>query len=97
MLAPRFARLMKGTAWAQIRLADVQKLADPTEGIKLLAAVSTWEEAAEHQTYEKFEKAIYRVTQKPDESTVSYVNRMTVAFQELGEVALKDVPSFIFP
>ena len=96
MLAPRLAMLMRGTAWAQIRLADPTTLSDPTEGIKMiLAAVSTWEEAAEHQTYEKFEKAIYRVVQKSDESTVSYVNRMTVAFQELGDVALKDVQSFV--
>ena len=50
MLAPRLAMLMKGTAWAQIKNADAQKLADPTEGIKvILAAVSTWEEAAEHR------------------------------------------------
>eukprot|EP00435_Cladocopium_sp_Y103_P029400 s1627_g7.t1 len=55
MLAPRLAMLMKGTAWAQIKLTDAQKLSDPVEGINvLLAAVSTWEEAAEHQTYEKF-------------------------------------------
>ena len=96
MLAPRLAMLMKGTAWSQIKQADPQRLADPAEGIKLiLAAVATWEEAAEHQTYEKFEKAIYRVTQKNDESVVSYVNRMAVAFQELGEVALRDVQSFV--
>ena len=96
MLAPRLAMLKKGTAWSQIKQADPQRLADPAEGIKLiLAAVATWEEAAEHQTYEKFEKAIYRVTQKNDESVVSYVNRMAVAFQELGEVALRDVQSFV--
>eukprot|EP00435_Cladocopium_sp_Y103_P064317 s200_g26.t1 len=86
MLAPRLAMLMKGTAWAQIKLADAPSLADPVKGIEvLLAAVATWEEAAEHQTYEKFEKALYKVMQKSDESVMSYVNRMTVAFQELGD------------
>ena len=62
MLAQRLPILMKGAAWAQIKNADAQRLSDPAEGIKvLLAAVSTWEEAAEHQTYEKNEKAIYKI------------------------------------
>ena len=70
MLGPRLAMLMKGTAWAQIRNADAAKLADPEHGIKvLLSAVATWEEAAELQTYDKLEKALYRITQKADDPT----------------------------
>ena len=96
MLAPRLAILMKGTAWAQIKSADATQLADPEKGVDvLLAAVATWEEAEELQTYEKFEKAIYKVMQKSDESTMSYVNRFNVAFHELGEVKIADMKAFI--
>ena len=95
-LAPRLAMLMKGTAWAQIKAADAAKLTDPENGIKvLLQAIATWEEAAELQTYDKFERALYRVSQKADESTMSFVNRLNVAFQELGEVNVQDMKAFI--
>ena len=96
MLAPRLAMLMKGTAWAQIKSADTAKLADPEHGIQvLLKAVATWEEAAELQTYDKFEKAIYKIIQKGDETNMSFVNRLNVAFMELGDVNLKDMKAFI--
>lgn len=96
MLAPRLAMLMKGTAWAQVKSLDAQVLADPAKGVEaLLKAVSTWEEAAELQTYDKFEKAIYKVLQRGDETTMSYVNRLNVAFLELGKVELADMKAFI--
>jgi hypothetical protein len=96
MLGPRLAMLMKGTACAQIKAADTAKLADPDTGIEvLLSAVATWEESAELQTYEKFEKALYRIVQRNDETIMSYVNRLNVAFQDLGEVQVKDMKAFI--
>ena len=96
MLAPRLALLMKGTAWAQVKNLDGSKLSDPDGGVKLLlSAVSSWEESAELQTYEKFERALYRVVQKPDESVFSYVNRMNVAFNEIANVTLQEVQAFI--
>ena len=85
MLAPRLAMLMKGTAWAQIRATDTSKLSDPEQGVQvLLSSVATWEEAAELQTYEKFERALYKILQKNDETNMSYVNRLNVAFSGLG-------------
>ena len=96
MLAPRLAMLMKGTAWAQIRATDTTKLADPEQGIQvLLSSVATWEEAAELQTYEKFDRAIYKIIQKNDETNMSFVNRLNVAFQDLGEVTVKEMKAFI--
>eukprot|EP00435_Cladocopium_sp_Y103_P046625 s270_g13.t1 len=96
MLAPRLAMLMKGTAWAQIKAMDTTKLADPEQGVSvLLQAVATWEEAAELQTYDKFEKAIYKVSQSSDETNMSYVNRMNVSFLDLGDVNLKDMKAFV--
>eukprot|EP00435_Cladocopium_sp_Y103_P061648 s411_g23.t1 len=96
MLAPRLALLMKGTAWAQIKAMDATKLSDPEQGINvLLKAVATWEEAAELQTYDKFEKAIYKVIQRSDETNMSYVNRMNVSFLDLGDAKLADMQAFV--
>ena len=78
--------LMKGTAWAQVRALSTEKLTDGGNGVTvLLQAISTWEEAEEMQLYDKFEKALYRTTQRSDETTQSFVNRMSVSFHELGE------------
>ena len=96
MLAPRLAMLLKGTAWARIRTTDTSKLADPEQGIQvLLSSIATWEEAAELQTYEKFDRAIYKIVQKNDETNMSFVNRLNVAFQDLGEVTVKEMKAFI--
>ena len=96
MLAPRLALLMKGTAWAQIKAVDGAKLSDPEGGVKLLlSTVAAWEDSAELQTYEKFEKALYRVTQKQDETVFSFVNRMNVAFSEIAHVSIQEIKAFI--
>ena len=96
MLAPRLAMLMKGTAWAQVKLIDPSKLTDPDNGIKaLLQAISTWEETEEMQLYDKFEKAMFRTTQRTGETTQSYVNRLSVSFHELGTLTVKDIKGFI--
>jgi hypothetical protein len=96
MLAPRLAMLMKGTAWAQVRALSTEKLTDGENGVTvLLQAISTWEEAEEMQLYDKFEKALYRTTQRSDETTQSFVNRMSVSFHELGETLVQDIRAFI--
>ena len=96
MLAPRLALLCRGTAWSQVKAIDSAKLTDP-EGYKvLLKALSTWEESSELQTYDLFERAVYRTVQKPDETAMSYVNRVNVAFSEVGdETTLKQVKAFV--
>ena len=97
MLAPRLAMLCKGTAWSQVRLLDTTKLTDPEQGVQtLLQSLASWDEAAELQTYEKCEKALFRTQQKPDETTMSFVNRLTVAFHELGDtLTLQEIKAFI--
>ena len=97
MLAPRLALLCKGTAWSQVKQIDASKLTDPESGVTtLLKALETWDESAELQTYEKFEKAIYRTLQKQDESTMSFVNRLGVAFHDLGDtMTIKQLHAFI--
>lgn len=88
--------LCKGTAWSQVKSIDPTKLTE-AEGYKvLLGALSTWEESAELQTYDLFEKAFYKTLQKQDETTMSYVNRINVAFTEVGEdTTVKQVKAFV--
>ena len=97
MLAPRLAMLCKGTAWHQVRALSPELLTDPTNGIKhYLAALQSWEESSELRTFELFDRAIYKTVQKNDESTQSYVNRLSVAFDEVGpDTTLKSVIAFI--
>eukprot|EP00435_Cladocopium_sp_Y103_P058128 s1760_g20.t1 len=97
MLAPRLALLCKGTAWSQVKSIASEKLTDPESGYKvLLKALESWEEAEELQTFDKFEKAFYRVVQKADESAMSFVNRINVAFDEVGvETTVKQVRAFV--
>ena len=97
MLAPRLAMLCKGTAWAQVKAIRSDKLTDGELGVQhLLEALSTWQETSQMQTYERFEKLIYKTVQKNDESNVSYSNRMSVAFHEVGEsVTIGQVKAFL--
>ena len=97
MLAPRLALQCKGTAWSQVRAIDASKLTNPETGYKvLLKALETWEDAEELQTFDRFEKAFYRVVQKTDESAMSFVNRINVAFEEVGsETTVQQVRAFV--
>ena len=96
-LAPRLAMLCKGTAWNQARLLDPDKLMDPETGVAyLLDSLSSWEETSELKTFELFEKAIYKVTQKADEAAHSYSLRLGTAFADLGDkVTIKEMQAFI--
>ena len=96
MLAPRLAMLCRGTAWGQVKNIDSASLTDPENGVKsLLAALSSWGESTEMKTYEQFEKAVYKTVQKTDESSMSYVNRLQVAMDELGAKSLKEFHAFL--
>ena len=96
-LAPRLAMLCKGIAWSQVKSIEPSKLTDPDSGVSaLLKALSSWEDSEEMVTFDKFERAIYKTNQKVDESTLSFVNRLGVAFTELGDqVTVKDFQAFI--
>eukprot|EP00435_Cladocopium_sp_Y103_P051036 s1582_g15.t1 len=96
MLAPRLAMLCRGTAWGQVKNLQSGELTDPENGVKnLLAALSSWEESTEIKTYEQFERAVYKTVQKSDESSMSYVNRLQVAMDELGAKSLKEFHAFL--
>eukprot|EP00435_Cladocopium_sp_Y103_P018863 s1565_g4.t1 len=96
MLAPRLAMLCRGTAWGQVKALEASALTDKVNGVKnLLQALASWEESSEMKTYELFEKALYKTTQKNDESTTSFVNRLQVAMDELGKVDVKQFHAFL--
>eukprot|EP00435_Cladocopium_sp_Y103_P015009 s850_g3.t1 len=96
MLAPRLAMLCRGIAWGQVKAISPEKLTDKETGVQtLLAALASWEETSEMKTYELFEKAIYKTTQKSDESATSFVNRLQVAMDELGKVTVKEFHAFL--
>lgn len=59
---------------------------NPDTGVAyLLDALVSWEETSELKTFELFDKALYRVVQKPDEAAHSYTLRMQAAFDDSGE------------
>ena len=96
-LAPRLAMQCKGTAWNQVRLLDLSKLTIGDSGVEyLLDALSSWEETTEMQTFENFEKALYKVVQKSDEAPNSYALRLSTAFAEIGDkTTLKEMQAFV--
>ena len=97
MLAARLAVLCRGTAWNQVCGIFSEKLTNAETGVQsLLEALSSWEESEEMVTFEKFERAIYKVIQQADESTMSFTNRLNVAFDDLGsDIKIQDVKAFI--
>ena len=98
-LAPRLAMQCKGTAWSQVRQLDPEKLTNADSGVEyLLSALANWEETSELRTFELFEKALYKVTQKADEATHSYTLRLQAAFHDLGtKVTVSEMQAFILP
>ena len=80
-----------------MRQIKPEDLTSADHGVKhLLKALSAWEESAELRTFELFEKALYKTIQKSDESTQSFVNRLDVAFEEVGaKTTLKTVVAFV--
>ena len=97
LLAPRLAMLCKGTAWSQVKMIEAGKLTDKAEGVNvLLSALSNWEESSELKTFELFEKCLYKVIQKPDETAHSYAMRLQAAFNDLGDqVTVKQMQAFV--
>ena len=92
----RLAMLCRGTAWGQVKSLPAPSLVDEVNGVKtLLTALSTWEGPSEMRTFELFERAIYKTTQRPDESSLSFVNRLQVAFNELGSTTIDEMRAFL--
>lgn len=89
-LAPRLAMLCKGTALESGSSFGPGK----TDAACMIQGCHTCWKPSPHgrkhrsyrpMTYELFEKALYKVLQRPDEAAHSYTLRMQAAFSELGK------------
>ena len=79
LLAPRAALLVEGSAFATVSKLSATKLkVKSLEGVKALikAIGGSWGATDFEERFEYFEKALYGITQKSDESNDSYVSRM---------------------
>ena len=77
---------VEGTAFKRISRLDPNKLKEPgTAGIQLIVATlgGAWGATALEERFEFFERAIYGVQQKQDESNDSYLSRHDICFEEL--------------
>ena len=87
LLAPRAAMLCEGGAFKRLMRIDAKKLkVNSLDGIKLLVTTlgGVWGKAKHEKKFERFERAIYSTTQRPDETHESYLARHDFQFEELA-------------
>ena len=85
-LAPRAALMCKGSAFQKVLRLDPEKLKVKTpDGVKLIVTTlgGVWGKTVLENKYEKFEKAIYGISQRQDESNDSYLARHEILFEDL--------------
>lgn len=80
-LAPRAALLCEGSAFKRVmRIPPAELKVNSTEGIK---AGGIWGKSQLEDKFERFERAIYGVSQRQDEAHESYLARHDHHFEEL--------------
>ena len=85
-LAPRAALQCKGSAFQKVvRLAPEKLKVNSLDGVKLLVTTlgGVWGKTVLEDKYEKFERAIFGISQKSDETNESYLARHEVLFEDL--------------
>ena len=85
-LTTRVALQCEGTAFKRISRLSPEKLkVNDLSGIKLIVETvgGSWGQTALEERYEFFERAIYEVQRKSDESHGSYLSRHDICFDEL--------------
>ena len=78
--------MCKGSAFQKVMRLDTEKLKhNSTDGVKLIvqALGGVWGQTTLETKYEKFEKAVFTLAQKNDESNSSYIARHEVLYEEL--------------
>ena len=97
-LAPRAALLIEGAAFQKITRIDPVKLRS-AEGVKHLieALGGQWGRTDTEDRYDLFERALYMVSQKQDETNDSYLARHDIAFEDLlaKSVTIADVRAYV--
>ena len=85
-LAPRAALQCRGSAFQKVMRLSTDKLkVNNLSGVQLLVKTlgGAWGKTVLKDKYEKFERAIYGISQKNDESNESYVARHEVVFEDV--------------
>ena len=99
-LAPRAALQCKGSAFQKVVRLDTEKLkVNSLDGVKLLVTTlgGVWGKTVLEDKYEKFERAIFGISQKSDETNESYLARHEVLFEDLISqgATLSDMRAYI--
>lgn len=100
LLAPRAALACEGSAFQKVVRLDPTKLkVNSVDGVQLLVKTlgGTFGKTTLENRFERFERAIYTTSQKPDESHESYVARHEVQFEDLMSqgVSIADVRAYV--
>eukprot|EP00435_Cladocopium_sp_Y103_P044369 s247_g12.t1 len=89
----------KGTAYQKLQLHQKELLVNHTDSIKKLVELvgGTWGAIPLEKKFELVEKALFRGTQKSDETSDSYLSRVDVLWTELLSkgVKLEEIQSYI--
>eukprot|EP00435_Cladocopium_sp_Y103_P014094 s696_g3.t1 len=97
-LGPRAALAVEGVAFQKVSRLDPSKLREP-DGVSYLvqALGGQWGKLDAEEKYDLFERALYQVVQKQDESHDSYLARHDAAFEDLlgRKVTLEEVRAYI--
>jgi hypothetical protein len=97
-LAPRAALLIEGAAFQKIARVDPSKLRS-VDGVKHLieALGGQWGRTDTEDRYDLFERALYMVAQKQDETNDSYLARHDIAFEDLlaKSISINDVRAYV--
>ena len=98
-LATRLILNCKGTAYQKLQLNRKELLVNDPAGIKKLVELvgGTWGQIPLEKKFERAEKALYRGSQKSDESSESYLSRCDVVWSELlaKQVSLQEMQAYI--
>ena len=99
-LAPRAALQCKGSAFQKVvRLAPEKLKVNSLDGVKLLVTTlgGVWGKTVLEDKYDKFERAIFGISQKSDETNESYLARHEVLFEDLISqgATLSDMRAYI--
>ena len=99
-LAPRAALQCKGSAFQKVVRIPTEKLkVNDLTGVQLLVTTlgGVWGKTTLEDKYEKFERAIYGVSQRGDESNESYVARHEILFEDVVAqgASLSDMRAYI--
>ena len=99
-LAPRAALQCKGSAFQKVVRIQPDKLkVNELSGVQLLVSTlgGVWGKTTLEDKYEKFERAIYGLSQRSDESNESYMARHEIVFEDMISqgASLSDVRAYI--